>query len=436
MASNKDRDLIVRVGPGTPMGEFMRQYWIPAALSSEFVADGDPVRLMLLGEKLVGFRDSSGRVGIMDHRCPHRCASLFFGRNEEGGLRCVYHGWKFDAEGNCLDMANVPPHQDFKHKVHAKAYPTAERNGLVWVYMGDQAKVPDLPKIEATLVAERDNNIDAFLRECNWLQALEGDLDTSHVGFLHGGHRTLQDHGQDDLTRYGTLRRDPEYDVVETDYGAMYGAYRPAGDGNLYWRIGHFMFPFWSITPSAPFGLQVYARAWVPLDDTHTMSFRIVWKEGRLKGIRGNTPSGTVLGNYGHLPNTTDWLGRFRLERNKANDYLIDRADQRTKTYTGIAGISEQDQMVTESMGEITDWDVEHLAPSDRMITTARRRLLTALNAFRKNGTRPPCADDPETYYQARGGYFEAPEGAPMVDLYRQKLAETRAEIPYAVAAE
>src|SRR3990172_5771851 len=127
MASNKDRDLIVRVGPGTPMGEFMRQYWIPAALSSEFVADGDPVRLMLLGEKLIGFRDSSGRVGIMDHRCPHRCASLFFGRNEEGGIRCVYHGWKFDADGRCLDMANVPPHQDARHKVRVTAYKATER---------------------------------------------------------------------------------------------------------------------------------------------------------------------------------------------------------------------------------------------------------------------------------------------------------------------
>src|SRR5690606_30460689 len=162
MASNKDLELLAHVGPGTPMGEMLRTYWLPAAKSAEFKADGDPVRLKLLGEQLIGFRDTNGKVGVMDHRCPHRCASLFFGRNEEGGIRCVYHGWKFDADGNCTDMANVPAHQDFKHKVHAKAYKTTERNGLVWVYMGDQAKVPDLPQIEATMVAEVDNHIDVF----------------------------------------------------------------------------------------------------------------------------------------------------------------------------------------------------------------------------------------------------------------------------------
>ena len=436
MASNKDRDLLAHVGPGTPMGEMLRQYWMPAAKSAEFTADGEPVRLKLLGEELIGFRDSSGRVGVMDHRCPHRCASLFFGRNEEGGIRCVYHGWKFDVDGKCLDMANVPPHQDFKHKVHAKAYKTAERNGLVWVFMGDQANVPALPQIEATMVAESDNHIDVFMRECNWLQALEGDLDTSHIGFLHGGHRSVQDYKAGDVARYGVLRRDPEYSLAETPWGATYGAYRPAGEGKTYWRIGQFMFPFWSITPSAPFGLQVYARAWVPLDDYNTMSFRIVWREGRLRGINneGMSPE-QVLGSGLRAPNTTDWLGRYRLAANKDNDYLIDREAQRTKTYSGIDGISQQDQAVTESMGPLTDWDFEHLAPSDRMITTARRRLLGALKAHQA-GERPPMADTPEVYYQARGGYFEAPEGVDMMTLYEQKVEETRATIPYAQAAE
>src|SRR5690606_25117454 len=153
--------------PGTPMGELMRQYWIPAAKSAELTADGDSVRLMLVGEKLVDVRDSNGKVGIKDHRCPHRCASLFFGRHEDGGIRCVYHGWKFDADGNCTDMANVPPHQDFKHKVHAKAYKTAERNGIVWVFMGDQTKVPDLPPFEANLLPESEVNIWFVMRECS-----------------------------------------------------------------------------------------------------------------------------------------------------------------------------------------------------------------------------------------------------------------------------
>ena len=151
-----EQDNITRVGPATMMGQLMRQYWIPAALSAELVADGEPLRLMILGEKLVAFRDTNGRVGIMDHRCPHRCASLFLGRNEAGGLRCIYHGWKFDTAGNCLDVPSVPGQLDFKEKIRAKAYRTAERNGLIWVYMGERAQPPALPQIEATLVANSE----------------------------------------------------------------------------------------------------------------------------------------------------------------------------------------------------------------------------------------------------------------------------------------
>src|SRR6266568_5663777 len=157
---------LTQIGPGTVMGELMRQYWIPAAQSSELVRDGAPLRLMLLGEKLIAFRDSAGRVGVMDHRCPHRCASLFLGRNEEGGIRCIYHGWKYDVAGNCIDMASVPPHQDFKHKVKAKAYKSVERNGLLWVYLGTRKEAPPLPEIEATLLPEADVTISFVQREC------------------------------------------------------------------------------------------------------------------------------------------------------------------------------------------------------------------------------------------------------------------------------
>ena len=175
------------VGPGTPMGELMRCYWMPAALSSELERDGAPVRLMLLGEKLIAFRDSAGRVGVMDHRCPHRCASLFLGRNEEGGIRCVYHGWKFDVAGNCLDMPSLPP-PGFKEKVKAKAYKVVERAGVVWVYMGAGAQAPPLPAFEVLDLPEDEIRVGFIQRDCNWLQALEGEIDTSHFGFLHAGH--------------------------------------------------------------------------------------------------------------------------------------------------------------------------------------------------------------------------------------------------------
>ena len=147
MTTAKEGEQLTRVGPGTVMGELMRCYWIPALMSSELVSDAPPIRLMLLGEKLIAFRDSRGRVGVMDHRCPHRCASLFLGRNEEGGLRCIYHGWKFDVAGNCLGMPSVPP-PDFKQKVKARAYGVTERAGVIWVHMGSRADAPPLPAFE------------------------------------------------------------------------------------------------------------------------------------------------------------------------------------------------------------------------------------------------------------------------------------------------
>ena len=178
---------LTRVGPGTVMGDLMRCYWIPALMSSELVRDGAPVRLMLLGEKLIAFRDSAGRVGVMDHRCPHRCASLFLGRNEEGGLRCIYHGWKFDVAGNCLDMPSLPP-PGFKEKVKARAYKVVERAGVVWVYMGARAEAPPLPAFEILDLPEDEIRVSFIQRDCNYLQALEGEIDTSHFGFLHAGH--------------------------------------------------------------------------------------------------------------------------------------------------------------------------------------------------------------------------------------------------------
>src|SRR5690349_10691621 len=176
---------LTRTGPGTPMGELMRLYWMPALKSSELERDGALVRFMLLGEKLIAFRDTAGKVGVFDHRCPHRCASLFLGRNEEGGLRCTYHGWKYDVDGNCLETPNLPGNPEFKDRIKAKAYKTVERNGLVWVYMGERKKAPPLPQIEATLLPESEVNIVFAQRECNWLQGLEGEIDTSHFGFLH-----------------------------------------------------------------------------------------------------------------------------------------------------------------------------------------------------------------------------------------------------------
>ena len=250
MTTTAENELLTRVGPGTPMGALMRQYWLPACLSTELTADGDPLRLMLLGEKLIAFRDSAGRIGVLDHRCPHRCASLFFGRNEEGGLRCVYHGWKFDTAGNCLEMPNLPIDQEALPKIKAKSYQVAERGGVVYVYMGDRAIAPPLPALEATVLAPDETYVYCAQRECNWLQALEGDIDTSHFSFLHTGKVEVGHVDPDHPERFQLIDRAPRYHVQATDWGAMYAAYRPAQPGQLYYRFAHFAMPFWTLFPN------------------------------------------------------------------------------------------------------------------------------------------------------------------------------------------
>lgn len=424
MTSARDSKTLTQIGPGTPMAELMRQYWLPAAKSSELKTDGPPMRLMLLGEMLIAFRDSSGRVGIMDHRCPHRCASFFFGRNEENGIRCVYHGWKFDAEGNCVDMPNVPPHQDFRQKVKAKAYRAEERNGLIWAYMGSRRKPPPLPALEAALLPEDQVRISFFQRECNWMQALEGDVDTSHFSFLHFGALAPDDISPDHVGRLNVTDRMPRYEVRETDWGIMYGAHRPESPGVNYWRVAHFLFPFWTMPPHGDMADHVWTRAWVPLDDTHTMFVELSWSERSpgLRTLKDGTPIPGIEPKMEYLPNTTAWLGRWRLAANAANDYMIDREAQGTDTYTGIGGIYLQDQAVTESMGAITDHAFEQLAPSDHMITQTRRRLVRAARALAKDGKVPPGVDNSEMFLNARGGDFLAAEGTDWTKAYEENL--------------
>jgi phthalate 4,5-dioxygenase oxygenase subunit len=397
---------LTRVGPATPMGALMRQYWLPALMSSELKAGGDPVRLMLLGEKLIAFRDAKGAVGVMDHRCPHRCASLFYGRNEGDGMVCVYHGWKFAADGACLDQPNLPPEQQFRDKVRAKAYKAHEQAGVIWVYMGEREQAPPMPLIEAALLPEAELTINFTQRECNWLQALEGDIDTSHFSWLHVGS-VQPDHVQDDnWVKYQVVNRAPGYEVTDTDWGTMYCATRPAENEQTCWRFAHFAFPFWTFIPQGTFVDRVIARAWVPMDDTHVMFMSLVWKQASgTKPLANGKPIPGATPRPDYQPNSTDWHGRWRPVQNGANDYLIDREAQRNNTiYTGITHIAMQDQAITESMGEIVDHSFEHLAPSDQMITRTRRRLLLAARALRDQGTLPPGVDDPALYQKIRSG--------------------------------
>jgi phenylpropionate dioxygenase-like ring-hydroxylating dioxygenase large terminal subunit len=420
MLSREDNELLTRVGPGTPMGNLMRQYWLPALLSSELPEpDCQPVRTLLLGERLIAFRDSSGRVGLLGNHCPHRGASLFFGRNEECGLRCVYHGWKFDVDGRCVDMPNEPPDSNFKDKVRAAAYPCQERGGIVWTYMGPRSTPPPLPDIEPNMLPEGQYVTYALQRECNWLQGLEGEIDTSHFGFLHFGSVTVEGTRPDSYERYMVQDRAPRFSVLDTDAGAVYGAYRPASEGFTYWRIAQFLFPFYAMIPTGELGRQLLTRAWVPMDDEHMLFFSMASSDS-FGNLRSSTAGVTGGGSWQVAPNTTDWYGRFRLVPSRENDYFIDRDKQRRgQEYTGISGIHTQDQAITESLGPILNREVEHLGAADAMVIRTRRRLLAAVRALAERSETPPGVDQPEVY-RKRSGQAVLPAGVDWLEATKQ----------------
>jgi phenylpropionate dioxygenase-like ring-hydroxylating dioxygenase large terminal subunit len=416
MLSKELNEYITRVGPGTPMGALMRQYWVPAMLSAELPRPGcPPVRVLLLGERLIGFRDTQGRVGLLGNHCPHRGASLYYARNDDCGLRCVYHGWMFDVTGRCVDMPSEPPDSTFKDKIRATAYPCQERGGLIWAYMGPRELPPPLPDLEVTQLPDEERINFAYARDCNWLQGLEGDIDTAHIGFLHFGSQDPADVPPDTFRYYSLRDRAPRYAVLDTEYGAMYGAYRPAGAGRYYWRIAQFLFPFFTMPPTGLLGRQVHSRAWVPMDDEHMMLFHI--------GLRPTPERLAIIQQQAKpprlRPNTTDWLGRFRLEATEENDYFLDRdSQQRDEEYSGIEGIHTQDQAITESMGPIYDRSQEHLGSSDAMVIRVRRRLIASARALADHETPPPGVDRPEAYRQRSGGVI-LDEGADWIEATR-----------------
>jgi phthalate 4,5-dioxygenase oxygenase subunit len=419
MLSAKDNEVLCRVGPGTLMGELMRQYWLPAARSDELPApDCPPLRVKLLGEELIMFRASSGKVGLLQNSCPHRGASLFFGRNEEEGLRCVYHGWKFDTSGACVDMPSEPAESNFKTKVRARAYPCVERNGLVWAYMGSREAPPPLPDLEANMV--EGSVINTVQRECNWMQALEGDIDTVHFMFLHYGHLLIEDTFNGGFFQLQVQNRAAKYAVMSTDFGACYGAYRPANESSDYWRIANFLFPFYTQVPPGTLAVKRQFRAWVPMDDDHTMYFGV---SARADGEVENDPERQkrTFARFQEMqPDETGWFGRSRPRAQRKNDYLVDREMQKNgESFTGLPSVFLEDQAITESMGPIYDRTHEHLGTSDTMVIYVRRALLRAAEALRERGETPLGVDTPEVYAQRSGGVI-LPRSANWFDATRE----------------
>ena len=283
MLSKEDNEFACRVGPGTPMGELFRRFWLPAMLADELPkADCPPVRLRLLGEDLVAFRDSNDKIGVVEAHCPHRGASLYFGRNEECGIRCVYHGWKFDVDGNCVDMPSEPAESNFKDKIYITAYPTAFHGGLIWVYMGPKHLHAELPRLEWTQVPDSHRSVSKWYQETNYLQGYEGDIDSSHASFLHTYLDPAASPSNDGSAidpRLKALDRAPKIIVNDTDYGFRYGARRTIGEGTYNWRVTQALLPTYSLIPFIRF--PAGGRAWIPVDDNRTMTFYISYHPDR-----------------------------------------------------------------------------------------------------------------------------------------------------------
>jgi len=443
MINAEENEQLSRVGRGTLMGDFFRQFWLPVCLSSELKADGDPVRLMILGEKLVGFRDTDGRVGVFDHRCPHRCASLFFGRNELGGIRCAYHGWKFDVTGKCLDQPNLEDKSKYPAGTPAYAYKVKESGGIVFAYMGErQENPPELPELEAIMGAPDDRNIALTHRDCNYMQALEGDIDTSHLGFLHVGGIDGEKLDLSNPEVFTVTEKAPKINVSVMPFGTMYSAQRNAYEGTEHHRFASYIFPFWVTYPSGELEDNVTANAWVPIDDSSTMIFNIDLRRASGGGkkklkYKDGTEVGGLARPLEYLPTTTDWKGRWRPVKDASNDYGIDREWQRNgDSYTGVVGIPLQDQMIQESMGPIVDRTMEHLAASDRMVILTRRTMLDAAKAWRETGKLPAVVDHPELAKDARGGDIVVPYGTDWLEGYEEKMAAIKGYKPKLNAAE
>jgi phthalate 4,5-dioxygenase oxygenase subunit len=425
MLSREDNELLTRVGPGTPIGELFRRFWLPALLPHELpTPDCDPVRLRLMGEDLVAIRDTHGRLGVFAENCPHRGASLFFGRNEEGGLRCVYHGWKFAVDGRCLEMPNEPAESDFKHKVRATAYPAAEWGGLVWVYMGPPELKPELPQIEWCLLPDSHRYLGKWIQEANYMQGFEGAVDSSHVSFLHAvADPTHAPHNVASAHHLWIQDKAPRLSVQETDYGYVYGSRRTTTNGNYYWRLTQWLLPTFTLVPTPVWPMT--GVAFIPMDDENTWIFGYGWHPDRplSEAERAQFDAG--------LSTTPKVIpGTFRPVVNRDNGYMLDRARQRAGDFMGVPGVQNQDRAIVESMGPILDRRKERLGTSDVAVIAARRILLRLARQLRDG--HEPMAQSDGSIFRVRpfDAILPEPDFQRVLEAHKQALVSPVAPLP------
>jgi len=425
MLRQEINELLTQTGPGTPMGDLFRQYWIPVLLADELPEPGSPpVRVKVLSERMIAFRDGEGRYGLIDEFCAHRGASLWFGNNEVGnneaaGLRCAYHGWKYDVNGQCIEVPSEPDNSNFCTKVKLTSYPLLKIGDVLWTHMGDPAKRPDPPEFEWITVPAEQTYTSKRWQESNWLQALEGGIDSSHVSWLHSaGLRNDPLFKGSKGNEYNLNDMRPFFEVVESDGGLLVGVRRNAEEGNYYWRITPWVMPAFTMVP--PRGDHpVHGHFWVPIDDENCWVFTFDYlparplTEAELQAMRD-----------GHGVHNEYVPGTYRPLQNKDNDYMMDRgAQRRGETFSGIKGIAMQDASLQESMGPIVDRTKERLVSADSGIIKARRKLVQAAQDLREHGVTPPGVDT--KHHRVRSVSVVLPKEESFLESCRDALTAT-----------
>ncbi|WP_233837090.1 Rieske 2Fe-2S domain-containing protein [Paraburkholderia sp. ZP32-5] len=383
MLTHEENELLCRIEGDAPMGQLMRRHWTPVCLIEEVSEpDGAPVKARVFGEDLVVFRDTEGRVGVMDEYCPHRRASLVYGRNEDQGLRCLYHGWKFDVQGNVVEMVSEPASSCMTDKVKHKAFATHEWGGMVWAYMGPQdAVVPEFTPPAWAPTADTRVSIAKALLPCNWAQILEGAIDSAHSSSLHSSDFVPARVGGAEATSKNWLRpstdKAPRLQVERTGYGFRYAALRrPIFNATThdYVRSTVFVAPATVLIP--PNNLYNVANINVPMDDTNTAFYFIAW------GDAETTPETETWRKFLRQQVGIDLDERYRPLRNHENRFWQDRSAMKAGNFTGITGFPNQDIAMWVTMGPIANRSDERLGASDLAIVEFRRRMLDALAEF------------------------------------------------------
>ena len=391
MLSREENRLLTKLEGDAPMGRMLRRYWLPAVLSDEVAErDGTPVPVRLLGENLVAFRDTSGRIGLLDARCPHRLASMVIGRNEDCGLTCVYHGWKFDVDGRCVDMPTEPDDRGFKERIRVTSYPTHEAGGLVWTYMGPAEHEPPFPAYPWTAFPRDRIGITKVGIRANFLQTVEGSIDSAHSWYLHRGSSR-------DWEKRFEVSHDisPRLEAEDTAYGFRYAAIRKPNaepEKFKYVRVTLFVVPNTSfIPPPLNPDMPAHTQIFVPTDDEHTMLFDVFHSQN------GTAVDETALRRSLNVEPGVDLDEDWFPLGHAKNRWNQDRAAMKAGSWTGITGFQRQDIAAQESMGPVVDRSQEHLGQSDVAVIRMRRRMLEAVRAFQAD--KPLIGQDPSIPY-------------------------------------